>query len=159
MGSDHGERKRRGVDGAHESGDGAGRKSGRGTNDDGSKPATRLNATLEARIVRAYEVWDGRTPRLDDFVAEFGISRPTLYSVLRRNGRPTKRDLLVQARERARGLDPDPPAGDGADGGPGRAADETARWRAEARRWEAEATRLRGLLVARGIDPDGGSPA
>ena len=111
----------------------------------------RLDADVEAAIVRAYEAWDGQTPRLDDFLADFDISKPTLYAVLRRNGRQTKRELLVQARRRARMLDPDPTA-DGKRSS--RAADGVGRSEAEARRWENEARRLRALLLEHGIDPD-----
>lgn len=122
--------------------------SGRGT----TPPGGRLDATFEAAIVEAYEAWDGNSPRLDDFIAEFGISRPTLYAVLRRNGRPTKRQRLLLARARIRDLDP--PDGDGAGSDGERAADEARRWEAEARRLEAEVRRLRAMLRKHDIDPD-----
>lgn len=112
----------------------------------------RLGANVEAAIVEAYEAWDGNTPRLDDFIAEFGISRPTLYAVLRRNGRPTKRQLLLLARARTRDLDP--PGSDGAGSDGERAADAARRWEAEARRLEAEVRRLRAMLRKHDIDPD-----
>ena len=112
----------------------------------------RLGANVEAAIVEAYEAWDGNTPRLDDFIAEFGISRPTLYAVLRRNGRPTKRQLLLLAR--ARTSDLDPPGSDGAGSDGERAADAARRWEAEARRLEAEVRRLRAMLRKHDIDPD-----
>ena len=119
----------------------------------------RLTPEAERQILAAYEAWDGHHPRLDELVAGFGISRPTLYAVLRRYGRPTKREFVLIARDRARSLDPDPPtaATDGPDPRPDgdgreRRDAEIRRLEREARRWQTEADRLRRLLEEHGID-------
>jgi len=139
-----------GVHGVSRDGAADGHRSGSGR--DTALRGGRLDASVEAAIVEAYEAWDGNSPRLDDFIAEFGISRPTLYAVLRRNGRRTKRQLLLLARARIRDLDP--PDGDGAGSDGERADDEARRWEAEARRLEAEVRRLRAMLRKHDIDPD-----
>lgn len=48
-----------------------------------------LGRAREETILGAYAEWDG-SGSVDEFVTDLGVSKQTLYSVLRRNGVPTK---------------------------------------------------------------------
>jgi hypothetical protein len=48
-----------------------------------------LGRAREEQILGAYAEWDG-TGSVEEFVTGLGVSKQTLYSVLRRNGVPTK---------------------------------------------------------------------
>src|SRR5947199_3854298 len=57
----------------------------------------RLQKEREDEVVAAYEAWDGTEP-VDRFAARLGISKQTLYNLLRRRGVPTKTEQQIAAR-------------------------------------------------------------
>jgi hypothetical protein len=57
----------------------------------------RLQKEREDDVVAAYEEWDGTEP-VDRFAARLGISKQTLYNLLRRRGVPTKTEQQIAAR-------------------------------------------------------------
>lgn len=57
----------------------------------------RLQKEREDEVVAAYEQWDGTEP-VDRFAARLGISKQTLYNLLRRRGVPTKTEQQIAAR-------------------------------------------------------------
>lgn len=70
----------------------------------------RLQKDREDEVVAAYEAWDGTEP-VDRFAARLGISKQTLYNLLRRRGVPTK----TEQQSAARGGFARPAAGSGDD--------------------------------------------
>lgn len=46
----------------------------------------KLNADMEREIVDAYREWDPRTSSADTLAAQFGVTRQSLYRVLRKHG-------------------------------------------------------------------------
>ena len=57
----------------------------------------RLQKEREDEVVAAYVQWDGTEP-VDRFAARLGISKQTLYNLLRRRGVPTKTEQQIAAR-------------------------------------------------------------
>lgn len=69
--------------------------------------ARRLSVQKERAIVEAYEAWDPGASTLEDLIAKTGVSRQTVYTVLRRHGielktvRPSQTSRAVEAEREA----------------------------------------------------------